>query len=76
MMVLVLPTLIFQYKRRKKRKREPRKVSIITKHHVGKEDGETNITDLLTKVLSGQKRWDICWHFVVKGLKPRYNFSD
>jgi hypothetical protein len=31
---------------------------------VGKEDGETNIADLLTKVLSGQKRWDICWHFM------------
>ena len=31
---------------------------------VGKEDGETNIADLLTKVLNGQKRWDICWHFM------------
>ena len=28
---------------------------------VGKEDGETNAADLLTKSLSGQKRWDICW---------------
>jgi hypothetical protein len=28
---------------------------------VGKEDDETNIADLLTKVLGGQKRWDICW---------------
>jgi len=28
---------------------------------VGKEDGETNLADLLTKVITGQKRWDICW---------------
>jgi Reverse transcriptase (RNA-dependent DNA polymerase) len=27
---------------------------------VGKEDGETNLADLLTKVLSGQRRWDLC----------------
>jgi hypothetical protein len=31
---------------------------------VGKEDGETNLADLLTKVLSGEKRWDICWHIM------------
>jgi hypothetical protein len=29
---------------------------------VGKEGGETNAADLLTKSLTGQKRWDICWH--------------
>jgi hypothetical protein len=28
---------------------------------VGKEDGETNLADLLTKVIVGQKRWDFCW---------------
>jgi hypothetical protein len=28
---------------------------------VGKEDGETNISDLLTKVIHGQRRWDLCW---------------
>ena len=28
---------------------------------VGKEDGQTNLADLLTKVLTGQKRWDLCW---------------
>ena len=28
---------------------------------VGKEDGETNITDLLTKIVTGQRRWDLCW---------------
>jgi hypothetical protein len=28
---------------------------------VGKEDGETNISDLLTKVIRGKKRWDLCW---------------
>jgi hypothetical protein len=27
----------------------------------GKEDGETNLADLLTKVIVGQKRWDFCW---------------
>jgi hypothetical protein len=27
---------------------------------VGKEDGETNLVDLLTKVITGQKRWDCC----------------
>ena len=27
---------------------------------VGKEDGTTNLADLLTKVLTGQKRWDLC----------------
>jgi hypothetical protein len=31
---------------------------------VGKEDGETNIADLLTKVLSGEKRWNLCWHIM------------
>ena len=28
---------------------------------VGKEDGQTNLADLLTKVLSGQRRWDLCF---------------
>ena len=27
---------------------------------VGKEDGTTNLADLLTKVITGQKRWDFC----------------
>ena len=27
---------------------------------VGKEDGTTNLSDLLTKVLTGKKRWDLC----------------
>ena len=31
---------------------------------VGKEDGETNLADLLTKVLNGEKRWNICWHLM------------
>jgi hypothetical protein len=31
---------------------------------VGKEDGDTNAADLLTKSISGQKRWDICWHLM------------
>jgi hypothetical protein len=34
--LLVLPTLIFQYKSQKKQKQQPRHVSIITKHHVGR----------------------------------------
>ncbi len=28
---------------------------------VGKEDGETNLADVLTKVVRGQKRWDFCY---------------
>jgi hypothetical protein len=28
---------------------------------VGKEESETNLVDLLTKVIMGQKRWDFCW---------------
>ena len=27
---------------------------------VGKEDGDTNLSDLLTKVITGQRRWDLC----------------
>ena len=30
----------------------------------GKEDGETNLADLLTKVLIGQRRWDL-YHFLM-----------
>jgi len=29
---------------------------------VGKEDGDTNISDLLTKPIRGQRRWDLCWN--------------
>jgi hypothetical protein len=28
---------------------------------VGKEDGEMNLADLLTKVIMGQMRWDFCY---------------
>ena len=28
---------------------------------VAKEDGETNLADLLTKILTGSRRWDLCW---------------
>jgi hypothetical protein len=28
---------------------------------VGKEDGETNLADLLMKVVTGQKGWDFCY---------------
>ena len=28
---------------------------------VGKEDGIKNLADLLTKVLTRQKRWDLCY---------------
>jgi hypothetical protein len=31
---------------------------------VGKEDGETNLADLLTKVSTGEKRWNLCWHIM------------
>jgi hypothetical protein len=33
---------------------------------VGKEDGKTNLADLLMKVLSSEKRWNICWHIMWK----------
>ena len=33
---------------------------------VGKEDGMTNIADLFTKVLTGQRRWDLCWQLIWK----------
>jgi hypothetical protein len=29
---------------------------------VGKEDGKTNLVDLLTMVVMGQKRWDFCYY--------------
>jgi hypothetical protein len=29
---------------------------------IGKEHGETNLADLLMKVIVGQKRWDFCFH--------------
>ena len=29
---------------------------------VGKEDGETNLADLFTKILTGKRRWDLCYH--------------
>jgi hypothetical protein len=31
---------------------------------VGEEDSETNLEDLLMKVLSGEKHWNICWHIM------------
>jgi hypothetical protein len=31
---------------------------------VGKEDEETNIANLLMKVLSGEKCWNLCWHIM------------
>ena len=42
---------------------------------VGKEDTETNLADLFTKVLTGQRRWDLCWRLMYNCLmveeKPR-----
>ena len=31
---------------------------------VGKEDGQTNLVDLLTKVLTAERHWEICWHIM------------
>ena len=31
---------------------------------VGKEDGQTNLADLLTKVLTAERCWEICWHIM------------
>ena len=33
---------------------------------VGKEDGLTNLADLLTKVITGERRWKLCWHIFWK----------
>jgi hypothetical protein len=32
--------------------------------HVGEEDGLTNLVDLLTKPLTGENRWNLCWNFM------------
>ena len=32
---------------------------------VGKEDNETNLADLLSKVLTGEKWWNIEWHTIM-----------
>ena len=51
----------------------PKKHNVINHHSVseavaadilqiGKEDGETNLADFFTKVITGQKRWDLCYH--------------
>jgi hypothetical protein len=32
---------------------------------VGKEDGETNLVDLLMNVLNGKKHWNICWNITM-----------
>ena len=29
---------------------------------VGKEDRQTNLADLLTKIVKGQHCWDLCWY--------------
>ena len=31
---------------------------------VGKEDSQTNLSDLLTKIVKGQRRWDLCWYIL------------
>jgi hypothetical protein len=31
---------------------------------VGKEDGEMNLEDLLTKILNGEKHWNFCWRIM------------
>ena len=31
---------------------------------VGKEDRQTNLVDLLTKVLTAERHWKICWHIM------------
>ena len=31
---------------------------------IGNEDGETNLVDSLAKVMTGQKRWDLCYHIL------------
>jgi hypothetical protein len=31
---------------------------------VGKEDGNMNLADLLMIVLTGERRWTLCWHLM------------
>ena len=31
---------------------------------VGKEDGETNLADLLTKILTAKRRYELCWYIM------------
>jgi hypothetical protein len=31
---------------------------------IGKEDGEMNLAASLTKLLNGEKHWNICWHIM------------
>jgi hypothetical protein len=31
---------------------------------VNKEEGEMNVADLMMKVLTGEKHWNICWHIM------------
>ena len=42
---------------------------------VGKESGETNLVDLLTKVVSSKKRWNLCsfivWWFFFSATLAR-----
>ena len=40
------------------------KVAVAGILRLGKEDVETNSADFLTKVLTGQRRWDLC-HFLM-----------
>ena len=29
--------------------------------HLGKEDSDTNLADVLTKVIKGERQWNLCW---------------
>ena len=31
---------------------------------VGKEDRQTNLANLSTKVLTAERQWEICWHIM------------
>ena len=31
---------------------------------VGKEDGETNLADLLTKILTAKRQYKLCWYIM------------
>ena len=46
---------------------------------VGKEDDETNLVDILTKVLPPERRLDICWHLFWSTRRlinmPRFNLE-
>jgi hypothetical protein len=56
-----IPELTFMKKHNAINYHAVREVVVAGILRVGKEDDETNLVDLLTKVITSQKRWDFCY---------------